>query len=120
MMDFVKKKTVKNSNHENNICSGCHHSPAPGGDRKDFFNPEASWRVQRRMGVSGGKDWAYPAFHLSMHCFLCELAEEASHLELREHEAARWLTRRDMDSVGWLPADQGVADKLKVDDAVWG
>ena len=65
-------------------------------------------------------EYDYPAFHLSMHCFLCELAEEASHLELREHEAARWLTRRDMDSVGWLPADQGVADKLKVADAVWG
>ena len=62
-------------------------------------------------------EYDYPAFHLSMHCFLCELTEEASHLALR---AARWLTRRDMDSVGWLPADQGVADKLKADDAVWG
>ena len=65
-------------------------------------------------------EYDYPAFHLSMHCFLCELAEDASHLELREHEAARWLARQDMDSVEWLPADQGVADKLKADDAVWG
>ncbi|MGN0713162.1 MAG: 8-oxo-dGTP diphosphatase MutT [Anaerovoracaceae bacterium] len=65
-------------------------------------------------------EYDYPAFHLSMHCFICELAEDDSHLELREHEAARWLARQDMDSVDWLPADQGVADKLKADDAVWG
>ncbi len=61
----------------------------------------------------------YPAFHLIMHCYLCELAEDSAHLELREHASAKWLTRGALDSVDWLPADQGLVDKLKEDDGVW-
>lgn len=45
----------------------------------------------------------YPAFHLTMHCFLCSLLEEAPHLN--EHEAACWLDAASLDKVNWLPAD---------------
>ena len=45
----------------------------------------------------------YPAFHLTMHCFLCSLLEEAPHLN--EHEAACWLDAASLDKVSWLPAD---------------
>ena len=48
-------------------------------------------------------DWDYPAFHLTMHCYICSLLTEALHLN--EHEAARWLTADTLGSVGWLPAD---------------
>ena len=49
-------------------------------------------------------DWDYPAFHLTMHCYLCTLLTEALHLN--EHEAARWLKAGDLRSVRWLPADE--------------
>ncbi len=56
----------------------------------------------------------YPQFHLTMHCYLCSLVTEALHLN--EHEAARWLTKNELDSVKWLPADLGVIELLKKDD----
>lgn len=51
-------------------------------------------------------EWDYPAFHLTMHCYLCSLQGEALHLN--EHEAARWLAAGDLHSVKWLPADEGL------------
>lgn len=54
----------------------------------------------------------YPAFHLVMHCYLCTLVSD--HLTLLEHEAARWLSPQQLDSVDWLPADREVVEKLKV------
>lgn len=57
-------------------------------------------------------EYDYPAFHLTMHCYLCSLLTEALHLN--EHEAAKWLTKEELDSVKWLPADLEVVEKLKV------
>lgn len=48
-------------------------------------------------------DWDYPAFHLTMHCFICSLHGKAPHL--LEHEASRWLGKEDLGTVNWLPAD---------------
>lgn len=56
-------------------------------------------------------DWDYPAFHLTMHCYLCSLLTEALHLN--EHEAARWLGADELGSVRWLPADEGLLPLLK-------
>ena len=56
-------------------------------------------------------EYDYPKFHLTMHCFLCELISES--LVLREHEAAKWLTASELDTVDWLPADRDVVEKLK-------
>ena len=49
-------------------------------------------------------EWDYPNFHLTMHCFWCELVTEA--LNLNEHEAASWLAKDNLYSVKWLPADE--------------
>jgi 8-oxo-dGTP diphosphatase len=49
-------------------------------------------------------EYDYPAFHLTLHCFWCTLAGESLHLN--EHEAARWLSAAELDSVRWLPADE--------------
>ena len=56
-------------------------------------------------------EWDYPAFHLTMHCFMCTLMSESMHLN--EHEASAWLTRDTLDSVKWLPADAGLVDIIK-------
>ena len=56
-------------------------------------------------------EYDYPAFHLTMHCYLCSLLSESLHLN--EHEAARWLKPEDLDSVDWLPADKVVVEKLR-------
>lgn len=56
-------------------------------------------------------EYDYPNFHLTMHCFLCTI--RSGELVLKEHEAAKWLTREELDSVDWLPADVKVVEKLK-------
>ena len=55
-------------------------------------------------------EYDYPKFRLKMHCYLCSLLTEALHLN--EHEAARWLTKENLDSVEWLPADLKVIEVL--------
>ena len=57
-------------------------------------------------------EYDYPGFHLTMHCFLCTVRSGA--LVLKEHEAARWLTREELDDVDWLPADVKVVEKLRL------
>ena len=57
-------------------------------------------------------EYDYPTFHLSMDCFFCTV--KSGNLVLKEHEAARWLTKEELDSVEWLPADIGLIEKLKV------
>ena len=53
----------------------------------------------------------YPTFHLSMDCFWAEVT--AGHLELKEAEAAKWLTKDQLDSVAWLPADVTLIEKIR-------
>ena len=55
-------------------------------------------------------EWDYPNFHLTMHCFICNLLSESMHLN--EHEAATWLTHETLRSVKWLPADEILLDKI--------
>ena len=55
-------------------------------------------------------EYDYPAFHLTMHCYFCSLLTEALHLN--EHEAAKWLTKDELDSVKWLPADVKVVEAI--------
>lgn len=56
-------------------------------------------------------EYDYPQFHLTMHCYLCTVV--SGKLVLKEHEDARWLTKDELDSVNWLPADEGVVERLK-------
>ena len=57
-------------------------------------------------------EWDYPQFHLTMHCYLCHV--ESGHLELKEHEAAKWLYKEELESVNWLPADRKLVRELKL------
>ncbi|MDO4384126.1 MAG: (deoxy)nucleoside triphosphate pyrophosphohydrolase [Eubacteriales bacterium] len=69
---------------------------------------DAEIRVDRLLETV---EYDYPKFHLTMHCFICELL--SGKLVLKEHEAARWLSRDELNTVDWLPADVGVAEMLK-------
>ncbi len=55
-------------------------------------------------------EYDYPRFHLSMDCFLCKI--KSGKLVLKEHEDARWLGRNELRSVEWLPADEGLVEKI--------
>lgn len=56
-------------------------------------------------------EYDYPAFHLSMDCFLCTV--KSGNLVLKEHEASKWLSRETLNSVDWLPADIELVKKLR-------
>ena len=53
----------------------------------------------------------YPNFHLSMDCFWARLAE-GTEMKLLEHEAAKWLSIENINSVDWLPADIKVVEAI--------
>lgn len=56
-------------------------------------------------------EYDYPNFHLSMDCFWAEIV--SGDLILKEHEAAKWLMKDEMDEVEWLPADIMLVEKIK-------
>ncbi|MFV0363257.1 MAG: (deoxy)nucleoside triphosphate pyrophosphohydrolase [Suipraeoptans sp.] len=65
-------------------------------------------REELRIEVEVGElihtvEYDYPKFHLTMHCFLCSVI--SGNLTLVEHEASKWLGKKEMKSVDWLPAD---------------
>lgn len=56
-------------------------------------------------------EYDYPKFYLSMDCFICTV--KSGDLVLKEHEAAKWLTKETLGSVEWLPADEGLIEKIR-------
>ena len=55
-------------------------------------------------------EYDYPTFHLSMDCFWCEIVK--GDLVLKEHEAAKWVTKEQLNSVAWLPADIKLVENI--------
>lgn len=91
----------------------------PGGKVESGESPEEALRREIReeleVDVNVGDlidtiEYDYPAFHLSMKCYACTIASGSPHL--LEHEAARWLSADQLDSVAWLPADITLIPKI--------
>lgn len=85
----------------------------PGGKMEPGETPEQALRreIAEELAVDievgdllGTVEWDYPKFHLTMHCYWCRVMD-GKQLSLLEHEASRWLTRNQLWSVEWLPAD---------------
>jgi len=55
-------------------------------------------------------EYDYPSFHLHMQCFLCSVIQ--GDLTLLEHSDAKWLSKENLETVNWLPADIVVVQKL--------
>lgn len=92
----------------------------PGGKIEPGESPEEALirEIREELAVTirvgkllGTIEYDYPSFHLSMDCFLCEVAE--GQIELKEAEAAQWLTRNTLNTVPWLPADVTLIDTLE-------
>lgn len=92
----------------------------PGGKIEEGESPEAALEREIREELAteicvGEKiatiEYEYPTFHLSMQCFVCEVV--SGKLELLEHENAAWLTKENLYSVNWLPADITILDAVE-------
>ena len=86
----------------------------PGESTEEALRREIWEELETRIAVERfvqTVEYDYPKFHLTMHCYWCHV--ESGSLTLKEHEAAKWLSIDQLDSVNWLPADKEVLDKLK-------
>mgnify|MGYP002520515776 CR=1 FL=1 len=85
-----------------------------GEDAKDALVREIQEELGVLVKVNGlicTTEYDYPTFHLTMHCFWCDIIE--GEIELREHKSACWLFKDSLGDVEWLPADLEVIEKIK-------
>ena len=55
-------------------------------------------------------DYDYPNFHLTMHCFICEIC--GGELVLNAHNDAKWVSLEELSTHKWVPADVEVVEKI--------
>lgn len=92
----------------------------PGGKLEENESPEhcIEREIQEELAtkvktekIIGVVNYDYQEFHLTMHCILCTII--SGELKLLEHEAAKWLTKENLHSVKWLPADEIILPEIE-------
>lgn len=92
----------------------------PGGKMEPGETPEAAVvrEIEEELRVTVRPtafietvEYDYSTFHLTMHCFMCEVV--SGEITLTEHLAMKWLTKETLETVDWLPADVSVVRKLE-------
>ena len=56
-------------------------------------------------------EYQYPNFYLFMSCFMCSIKEGS--IELLEHNDGKWITKEELNTLNWLPADIDAVNYLK-------
>ncbi|MBR2123048.1 MAG: (deoxy)nucleoside triphosphate pyrophosphohydrolase [Lachnospiraceae bacterium] len=87
----------------------------PGETPEEALVREIREELETEISIAGRLaevEYDYPEFHLSMVCYIARISEGQP--VLKEHEAARWLKKEELDEVGWLPADRFVVEMLKL------
>lgn len=56
-------------------------------------------------------EYQYPNFYLFMSCFMCSIKEGS--IELLEHNDGKWITKEDLNTLNWIPADIDAVNYLK-------
>lgn len=56
-------------------------------------------------------EYQYPNFYLFMSCFMCSIKEGS--IELLEHNDGKWITKEELNTLNWLPADVDAVNYLK-------
>lgn len=55
-------------------------------------------------------EYDYPTFHLTMHCYTCEIC--GGTLNLNAHNDAKWVSIQELRNQKLVPADIDVVEKL--------
>lgn len=56
-------------------------------------------------------EYQYLNFYLFMSCFMCSIKEGS--IELLEHNDGKWITKEELNTLNWLPADIDAVNYLK-------
>ena len=92
----------------------------PGGKIEAGETPEEALvreiREELAAGIAVGDlirtvEYDYPEFHLSMDCYWARVS--AGELQLKEAQAARWLSAAQLEEVDWLPADRELIGEIR-------
>lgn len=55
-------------------------------------------------------DHEYPDFKIKMHSFICDVEDDK--INLKEHNAIKWLKKEQLNTLDWAAADLPIVDEL--------
>ena len=86
----------------------------PGETKKQALVREIKEELNIEISVDNfalDMEYQYPNFYLFMSCFMCSIKEGS--IELLEHNDGKWITKEELNTLNWLPADIDAVNYLK-------